>query len=84
MNSFFIQLSKTGKIGNINNELISLLLKPNKIVTTNFPVTINKNVEYFKGYRVQHNNIMGPYKGGIRFDKNVNINEVTNLASWMT
>src|SRR5258708_19933492 len=38
----------------------------------------------FKGYRVQHNNILGPYKGGIRYHELVSLDEVKALASWMT
>jgi glutamate dehydrogenase (NAD(P)+) len=38
----------------------------------------------FKGYRVQHNNILGPYKGGIRYHEQVSLDEVKALASWMT
>jgi glutamate dehydrogenase (NAD(P)+) len=38
----------------------------------------------FKGYRVQHNNILGPYKGGIRYHPSVHIDEVKALATWMT
>ena len=38
----------------------------------------------FRGYRVHHNNVRGPYKGGIRFHPEVNLNEVKALASWMT
>ena len=34
----------------------------------------------FKGYRVQHNNVLGPYKGGIRFSNDVHLNEV---KSWI-
>ncbi|NIL99748.1 MAG: glutamate dehydrogenase, partial [Acidobacteria bacterium] len=38
----------------------------------------------FKGYRVQHNNILGPYKGGMRYHPHVDIDEVKALATWMT
>ena len=38
----------------------------------------------FQGYRIQHNNILGPFKGGLRFHHDVNIDEVTALATWMT
>jgi glutamate dehydrogenase (NAD(P)+) len=50
-----------------------------------FPVKMDDG-EYrlFKGYRVQHNNILGPYKGGMRFHPNVHIDEVKALAMWMT
>lgn len=38
----------------------------------------------YKAYRVQHNNVLGPYKGGIRFHPDVTMEECTALASWMT
>jgi glutamate dehydrogenase (NAD(P)+) len=44
----------------------------------------DNSYKLFKGYRVQHNNIMGPYKGGIRFHPEVHLNECKALASWMT
>ena len=44
----------------------------------------NGEFKMFKGYRVQHNNILGPYKGGIRYHQEVTLDEVKALASWMT
>ena len=44
----------------------------------------NGEYKLFKGYRVQHNNILGPYKGGIRYHEQVSLDEVKALASWMT
>jgi glutamate dehydrogenase (NAD(P)+) len=44
----------------------------------------NGCVRMFTGYRVQHNNVLGPYKGGLRFHPAVNIDEVRALAAWMT
>ncbi|MER7604750.1 Glu/Leu/Phe/Val dehydrogenase [Nocardioides sp. NPDC127503] len=41
-------------------------------------------IEVLKGYRVQHNNSRGPYKGGLRFDRNVDLDEIRALAMWMT
>ncbi|HTR52673.1 MAG TPA: Glu/Leu/Phe/Val dehydrogenase, partial [Kofleriaceae bacterium] len=41
-------------------------------------------IQMFKGYRVQHNNILGPYKGGIRYHQEANLDEMKALASWMT
>ncbi len=38
----------------------------------------------FKGYRVQHNNILGPYKGGMRYHHEVTLDEMKALAAWMT
>jgi glutamate dehydrogenase (NAD(P)+) len=42
------------------------------------------SLRMFTGYRVQHNNVVGPYKGGLRFHPAVNIDEVRALAAWMT
>ncbi len=44
----------------------------------------NSSLKIFEGYRVQYNNSRGPYKGGIRFHQNTDINEVRALAFWMT
>ena len=42
------------------------------------------SIKIFEGYRVEYNNILGPYKGGIRYHKDTRINEVKALAFWMT
>ena len=42
------------------------------------------SVKVFEGYRVQHSNIRGPFKGGIRYHQNCDLNEVKALATWMT
>src|SRR5438034_9125980 len=41
-------------------------------------------VHVFTGYRVQHNDVLGPFKGGIRYHRAVNLGEVSALAMWMT
>ena len=59
--------------------------QPKNEIIVNFTVSLsNGTTEMFKGYRVQHNNILGPYKGGIRFNKCVYLDECKALASWMT
>jgi glutamate dehydrogenase (NAD(P)+) len=51
----------------------------------NFPVVLdNGEVEVFEGYRVQHNTSRGPTKGGIRYHPDVDVEETTALAMWMT
>ena len=51
----------------------------------NFPVRLdNGETRLFKGYRVQHNNVLGPYKGGMRYHHEVTLDEVKALAAWMT
>ena len=54
-------------------------------LTVNFPVTMDDDsIHMFTGYRVHHNTVRGPTKGGIRFHPNVDLNEVRALAMWMT
>jgi len=65
--------------------ITTILSEPKNEIRVNFPALMD-NGEYrlFRGYRVQHNNILGPYKGGIRYHPQVDIDEVKALASWMT
>jgi glutamate dehydrogenase (NAD(P)+) len=62
-----------------------ILSQPKNEITVHFPVKMD-NGEYrlFKGYRVQHNDILGPYKGGIRYHADVELDEVKTLAVLMT
>ncbi|GAA0743560.1 Glu/Leu/Phe/Val dehydrogenase [Gaetbulibacter jejuensis] len=57
----------------------------NNEIIVNFPVKMdNGDVEVFTGYRVQHNNALGPYKGGLRYHPTVDIDAARALAMWMT
>ncbi len=61
------------------------LKTPDRNVSVDFPVKMDDgSVKMFTGYRVQHNNSRGPYKGGLRFSPKVSLDEVRALASWMT
>ena len=54
-------------------------------ITVHFPVQMdNGTIEIITGYRVQHNNALGPFKGGLRFHPGVDLDEVRALATWMT
>lgn len=65
--------------------LVSILSTPNHVHKSYLRITLeNGKVVRIPSFRVQHNNIMGPYKGGIRFHELVNEDEVVNLASLMT
>jgi glutamate dehydrogenase (NAD(P)+) len=65
--------------------LYKILRHPEKQITVSMPVMMdNGDVEVFTGYRVLYNTSRGPAKGGIRFDMQVNLDEVTALAAWMT
>ncbi|MDK2794253.1 MAG: glutamate dehydrogenase [Caldanaerobacter sp.] len=62
-----------------------ILSKPQKVIEVSIPVKMDDgSVRVFTGFRVQHNNAIGPTKGGIRFHPNVNADEVKALAMWMT
>ena len=68
-----------------NEDVLSYLSEPKHEIITNFPIRLdNGKVKMMRGYRVQHNNTLGPYKGGIRFSEHVHLNEVKSLALWMT
>lgn len=63
----------------------TILEQPKNEVCVNFPVRMDDGAyRLFRGYRIQHNNILGPYKGGIRYAPEVNLDEVKALAAWMT
>jgi glutamate dehydrogenase (NAD(P)+) len=62
-----------------------VLRAPDREMTVNIPVLMDDGkLRCFTGYRVQHNFMRGPCKGGIRFAPDVNIEEVRALAAWMT
>ncbi len=61
------------------------LKTPVKQIIVSIPIQMDSGeIEVFEGYRVIHNDILGPSKGGLRFAPDVNINEVKALAAWMT
>jgi glutamate dehydrogenase/leucine dehydrogenase len=65
--------------------LLTRLLEPDRIITISLPMQMDNGiVKNFTGYRVQHNNIFGVYKGGLRYHPNVTMDEVKALAFWMT
>jgi glutamate dehydrogenase/leucine dehydrogenase len=69
----------------LEEEVYNVLKTPAKQVIVSLPVTMDDgNIKVFEGYRVIHSTILGPSKGGIRFDTHVNIDEVKALAAWMT
>ncbi len=73
-----------GHLG-LNEDTYNVLKSPDKQVIVNLPITMDDgSIRVFEAYRVVHNNILGPSKGGVRFDPNVNLDEVKALAAWMT
>ena len=65
--------------------LYKVLREPVRETKVSIPIVMDDgHIEVFVGYRVLHNIARGPGKGGIRFDKNVTLDEVRALAAWMT
>jgi glutamate dehydrogenase (NAD(P)+) len=63
----------------------AILGQPKSELIVNFPVQLdNGSYKLFKGYRIQHNNILGPYKGGIRYHPEMSLDDGKALATWMT
>lgn len=62
-----------------------ILAQPKNEIMVHFPVQMNDgNYRLLKGYRVQHNNVLGPYKGGVRFHEDVHLDDVKALSALMT
>ena len=79
------QLGKAADLLKLDPGLRTILSQPKNELIVNFPVRMdNGKYELFKGYRIQHSNIMGPYKGGVRYHPEVHLDEVKALAAWMT
>ncbi len=79
------QIDIVKKILNYHTDIIESLKQPRRIITVAVPVRMdNGEIKVFTGYRVQHNMSRGPYKGGIRYAPNIDLDEVKALAAWMT
>lgn len=79
------QFGKAAKLMDLDSNIGKILATTINEVVVHFPVKMdNGTIEMFTGYRVQHNNVAGPFKGGLRFHPSVDIDEVRALASWMT
>lgn len=69
----------------LDEAVYNVLKAPVKQVIVNLAVTMDDGtIKVFEGYRVIHSSILGPSKGGIRYDMHVNLDEVKALAAWMT
>ncbi len=79
------QLNHAFKCVSIDASLQTILLQPKNEIIIHFPVKLtNGKVTLFKGYRVQHNNILGPFKGGFRYHQDVYLDECKAMSTWMT
>jgi glutamate dehydrogenase/leucine dehydrogenase len=79
------QLDEAAKLIKLDKGLHQVLAHPKRVLTVSLPVKMdNGEVHVFTGYRSQHNDARGPYKGGIRYHPQVTIDEVKALSMWMT
>lgn len=79
------QIKRANSVQPFSEALIARLSHPDREIRVNIPILMDDGSErIFEGYRVQHNNARGPYKGGIRYHQDADINEVKALALWMS
>ncbi|NQV13492.1 MAG: Glu/Leu/Phe/Val dehydrogenase [Parcubacteria group bacterium] len=79
------QLEDVAKKIKLDKEIFEILSKPQRIIMMQIPVKMDSGkIQIFEAYRVEHNNARGPYKGGIRYFPQVDLNEVKALAHWMS
>jgi len=79
------EIKKAAGLMKLDKDVQKILNVPKRVVEVNFPVKLdNGKLEMFTGYRVQHNDAAGPFKGGIRYHQNVDIDEIKALATLMT
>lgn len=79
------QLAEAARLAGLDANKIERLMQPDRYVEVSIPVRLdNGSQKIFTGFRSQHNNARGPYKGGIRYHQDVNLDEVRALSFWMT
>lgn len=78
-------LEEAAKVAEIPQYITTILSQPKNEIIVNFPVKLDSGeVRLFKGYRIQHSNLLGPFKGGIRYHQSVSLDDVKALAAMMT
>src|SRR3989339_744734 len=78
------QLDKVSKVKNFGDDFLARMSVPDRDIRISIPVKMDDGtLQIFEGYRVEYNNALGPYKGGIRYHPDTEINEVKALAFWM-
>lgn len=78
-------LEHAAEIVNLNPNALERLKSPRRALVVSVPVRMDDDrVQIFPGYRVQHNQTLGPFKGGLRYHPSVNLSEVAALSALMT
>lgn len=80
-----IQYDKAADLMGLDANVRRILATTTNEIIVHFPVRMdNSEIRVFTGYRIQHNNALGPYKGGLRYHPAVDRDKIQALASWMT
>lgn len=78
-------LDEASKLIELPPYINTILQQPKNEIIVNFPVRMDDgSIRLFKGYRIQHNNLLGPFKGGIRYHESVTLDDIKALAAMMT
>ena len=78
-------LDKAARVTKMPEYIRTILSQPKNELIVHFPVRMdNGEIRLFKGYRIQHSNILGPYKGGMRFHESASLDDFKALAAMMT
>ena len=79
------QISEAGKYLGLDSAIEEILKEPKRVLEVTFPVRMDDGtIKVFKGIRSQHNDAIGPCKGGVRYHPDVTVDEVKALSMWMT
>ncbi|HEX9295281.1 MAG TPA: Glu/Leu/Phe/Val dehydrogenase [Polyangiaceae bacterium] len=78
-------LDRAAAVTELSDYIRLILSQPKNELIVHFPVRMdNGEVRLFKGYRIQHSNILGPFKGGLRYHESVTLDDLKALAAMMT
>lgn len=78
-------LEQAARAVDLPDHIALILAHPKNEIIVNFPVRMDDgSTRVFTGYRIQHNNLLGPYKGGLRYHEQVSLDELKALAAMMT
>ena len=78
-------LREAASVVDLPTHIATILSQPKNEIIVNFPVTMDDgSTRLFKGYRIQHNNTLGPFKGGLRFHESVGLDDLKALGAMMT
>ena len=78
-------MDMVGEILEVDSYIMERIKSIDNLLEFSIPLVLdNGDRKIYKGFRSQHNNLLGPYKGGIRFHEKVSEDEVKALSIWMT